>query len=60
MFHGTLAENGSSNGSQLLIIFCFIADVKPSNMLVNTRGGVKLCDFGVSIQVSMADHLRGG
>lgn len=44
--------------SQLLIFF--IADVKPSNMLVNTRGGVKLCDFGVSIQVSMADHLVGG
>uniref|UniRef100_A0A8D0HAE0 mitogen-activated protein kinase kinase n=1 Tax=Sphenodon punctatus TaxID=8508 RepID=A0A8D0HAE0_SPHPU len=27
-------------------------DVKPSNMLVNTRGQVKLCDFGVSTQVS--------
>lgn len=27
------------------------ADVKPSNMLVNTRGQVKLCDFGVSTQV---------
>uniref|UniRef100_A0A8C5A283 mitogen-activated protein kinase kinase n=1 Tax=Gadus morhua TaxID=8049 RepID=A0A8C5A283_GADMO len=26
-------------------------DVKPSNMLVNTRGQVKLCDFGVSTQV---------
>ncbi|XP_073509563.1 dual specificity mitogen-activated protein kinase kinase 5 isoform X2 [Phyllobates terribilis] len=26
-------------------------DVKPSNMLVNTRGQVKLCDFGVSIQL---------
>ncbi|KAL0601430.1 hypothetical protein AAY473_027624, partial [Plecturocebus cupreus] len=26
------------------------ADVKPSNMLVNTRGQVKLCDFGVSTQ----------
>uniref|UniRef100_A0ABM5EXQ4 mitogen-activated protein kinase kinase n=1 Tax=Pogona vitticeps TaxID=103695 RepID=A0ABM5EXQ4_9SAUR len=25
-------------------------DVKPSNMLVNTRGQVKLCDFGVSTQ----------
>ncbi|PIO34057.1 hypothetical protein AB205_0161640, partial [Aquarana catesbeiana] len=29
----------------------FMDDVKPSNMLVNTRGGVKLCDFGVSIQL---------
>ncbi|KAI3377450.1 hypothetical protein L3Q82_008623 [Scortum barcoo] len=27
------------------------ADVKPSNMLVNTRGQVKLCDFGVSTQL---------
>uniref|UniRef100_A0A8C3CDK3 Dual specificity mitogen-activated protein kinase kinase 5 n=1 Tax=Cairina moschata TaxID=8855 RepID=A0A8C3CDK3_CAIMO len=26
-------------------------DVKPSNMLVNTRGQVKLCDFGVSTQL---------
>ncbi|RDD40670.1 Dual specificity mitogen-activated protein kinase kinase 5 [Trichoplax sp. H2] len=26
-------------------------DVKPSNMLVNTQGQVKLCDFGVSVQL---------
>ncbi|XP_049638741.1 dual specificity mitogen-activated protein kinase kinase 5 [Suncus etruscus] len=26
-------------------------DVKPSNMLVNTRGQIKLCDFGVSTQL---------
>eukprot|EP00112_Aurelia_sp_Birch-Aquarium-sp1_P014787 Seg321.4 transcript_id=Seg321.4/GoldUCD/mRNA.D3Y31 product="Dual specificity mitogen-activated protein kinase kinase 5" protein_id=Seg321.4/GoldUCD/D3Y31 len=26
-------------------------DVKPSNMLVNTNGKVKICDFGVSIQL---------
>ncbi len=31
------------------------ADVKPSNMLVNTRGQIKLCDFGVSTQVHV--HL---
>ncbi|XP_054095361.1 dual specificity mitogen-activated protein kinase kinase 5 isoform X10 [Callithrix jacchus] len=29
----------------------FMDDVKPSNMLVNTRGQVKLCDFGVSTQL---------
>lgn len=28
-------------------------DVKPSNMLVNTGGQVKLCDFGVSTQVGL-------
>lgn len=26
-------------------------DLKPNNMLVNTKGEVKLCDFGVSIQL---------
>ena len=26
-------------------------DVKPSNMLVSTAGQVKLCDFGISIQL---------
>ncbi len=26
-------------------------DVKPSNMLVNTAGQIKLCDFGVSVQL---------
>lgn len=31
------------------IIVC--EDVKPSNVLVNTSGEVKLCDFGVSVQV---------
>uniref|UniRef100_A0A8C7KZY1 mitogen-activated protein kinase kinase n=1 Tax=Oncorhynchus kisutch TaxID=8019 RepID=A0A8C7KZY1_ONCKI len=32
-------------------------DVKPSNMLVNTRGQVKLCDFGVSTQVHSSDSV---
>ena len=29
------------------------SDVKPSNFLVNTQGHVKLCDFGVSRQVTI-------
>ena len=35
--------------------------MKPSNILVNTRGDIKLCDFGVSGQLinSMANSFVG-
>ncbi len=32
-------------------------DVKPSNILVNTDGDVKLCDFGVSGELTMT-HMN--
>ena len=36
-------------------------DIKPSNVLVNSRGAIKLCDFGVSGQLvnSVADTFVG-
>lgn len=39
----------------------FVADVKPSNILVNSRGEIKICDFGVSGQLidSMANSFVG-
>lgn len=38
-----------------------VADVKPSNILVNSRGEIKICDFGVSGQLidSMANSFVG-
>jgi serine/threonine protein kinase len=36
-------------------------DLKPSNVLVNSQGQIKLCDFGVSGQLinSVADTFVG-
>lgn len=38
-----------------------IIDLKPSNVLVNSQGQIKLCDFGVSGQLinSVADTFVG-
>lgn len=49
-----------SLGPHLSSLLCH-ADVKPSNILVNSRGEIKLCDFGVSGQLidSMANSFVG-
>ena len=41
--------------------FLFYRDVKPSNILVNSAGEIKICDFGVSGQLidSMANSFVG-
>lgn len=44
-------------------MFCVsLADVKPSNVLINTLGQVKMCDFGISGHLvdSVAKTLDAG
>jgi serine/threonine protein kinase len=44
-----------------MLMMCHITDVKPSNILVNSLGQIKLCDFGVSGELvnSVADTFVG-
>ena len=46
---------------KLILLYYKIIDLKPSNVLVNSQGQIKLCDFGVSGQLinSVADTFVG-
>lgn len=47
--------------SYRLIVSHSLADIKPSNILCNSKGQIKICDFGVSGELinSIADTFVG-
>lgn len=62
LIYGALTFPSQTTCIISLVFYCFLpADVKPSNILVNSRGEINLCDFGVSGQLidSMANSFVG-
>lgn len=53
MHRGEYGSRGRSGHERVLIASRFVGtlDVKPTNVVVNKKGEIKLCDFGVSGQL---------
>jgi hypothetical protein len=47
--------------SATCLVDCICIDIKPSNILCNSQGQIKICDFGVSGELinSIADTFVG-
>ena len=59
--HQIIHRSGGSSCGDTEITILNGRDVKPSNILVNSQGEIKICDFGVSGQLidSMANSFVG-